>query len=108
MQISLVDSDIINETILSDFGDALRIHHGFSKEPFSKDKFEYVLEQTLNMNRPISRLASKGDRGHDITINGVPISLTTQTDKNTKEDKIRQCECSPYLILFLHIYGYTL
>jgi type II restriction enzyme len=30
------DSDIISEPALLDFGDVLRIHHCFSREPFSK------------------------------------------------------------------------
>lgn len=38
------DSDIISDYALMDFGDVLRIHHCFSREPFSKDKFEFALE----------------------------------------------------------------
>jgi len=79
---------MINQEILNNFGDALRIHHSFSIEPFSKDKFEYVLEHTLNINSTIASLAPKGNHGHDITVNGVAISLKTQADKNIKEDKI--------------------
>ncbi len=33
-------SDLVTPCVLDDFGDALRIHHCFSAEPFSKDKFE--------------------------------------------------------------------
>ena len=85
---NILNSDIIDQETLFNFGDALRIHHTFSIEPFSKDKFEYVLEQTLNMKSTIAALAQKGNRGHDITINGIPVSLKTQADKNIKEDKI--------------------
>jgi len=81
-------SDIIDRETLYNFGDALRIHHSFSVEPFSKDKFEYVLEQTLNINTNIASLAPKGNPGHDITIKGIPVSLKTQADKNIKKDKI--------------------
>ena len=35
-------SDIVNNRVLRDFGDTLRIHHIFSQEPFTKDKFEYA------------------------------------------------------------------
>lgn len=35
----VADSDIFDRIVLRDFGDAMRIHHGFSAEPFSKDKF---------------------------------------------------------------------
>ena len=85
---SIHESDIIDGETLYNFGDALRIHHSFSIEPFSKDKFEYVLEQTLNINSPIASLAPKGNPGYDITINGITVSLKTQADKNIKEDKI--------------------
>ena len=33
-------SDLISDDILNDFGDGLGVHHCFSLEPFSKDKFE--------------------------------------------------------------------
>jgi type II restriction enzyme len=79
---------LIDETALYTFGDALRIHHSFSVEAFTKDKFEYVLEQSLNMSGQVAKLANKGNRGHDITIKGVPVSLKTQADKTIKKDKI--------------------
>lgn len=88
-QFKSYNSDIINQETLFNFGDALRIHHTFSIEPFSKDKFEYVLEQSLNSSYPVAALAPKGNPGHDITINGVKISLKTQADKNLKIDTIR-------------------
>lgn len=34
-------SDLFDEITLQNFGDAMRIQHGFSAVPFSKDKFEY-------------------------------------------------------------------
>ena len=73
-------SDVLDRQALLNFGDALRIHHCFSREPFSKDKFEYVLEQTLNINGPVAALAAKGNRGHDISIHGERFSLKTQAD----------------------------
>jgi type II restriction enzyme len=81
-------TDLFDMHSLENFGDALRIHHSFSVEPFSKDKFEYVLVQTLNMKETIAKLANKGNRGHDITIKGIQISLKTQADKNIKKDKL--------------------
>lgn len=81
-------SDLFDAEVLENFGDALRIHHAFSIEPFSKDKFEYVLEQILKMSGRSADLASKGNRGHDITINGLRVSLKTQADNNLKRDKI--------------------
>lgn len=81
-------SDIFDVETLENFGDALRIHHGFSSEPFSKDKFEYVLERVINIAASRAKLAPKGNRGHDITIEGIPVSLKTQADKGIKENKL--------------------
>ena len=77
-------SDIIDDCILQDLGDALRIHHSFSKEPFTKDKFEYAIERVVNLcrNEKAAKLAPKGNPGHDITIYGERFSLKTQADKN--------------------------
>ena len=82
------DSDLFSSSTLDGFGDALRIHHAFSVEPFSKDKFEYVLEQVLKSRGIDAALAPKGQRGHDITISGLRFSLKTQADKGIKPDEI--------------------
>ncbi len=79
---------LLDASTLENFGDALRIHHSFSVEPFSKDKFEYVLEKVINFDQNRAQLSSKGNPGHDITIDGVPVSLKTQADKEIKEEKI--------------------
>ncbi len=81
-------SDLVSGTFLHDFGDLLRIHHCYSKQPFSKDKFEYALESVCNMNGFQAKLSSTGNPGHDITINGVGISLKTQADSNIRVGKI--------------------
>lgn len=81
-------SDLISEDILNDFGDGLRLHHCFSLEPFSKDKFEYLLERTLTLRGIKAKLAPKGNRGHDILVSGVRVSLKTQADKDIKLNKI--------------------
>lgn len=85
---SILHSDLLDEETLENFGDALRIHHSFSVEPFSKDKFEYVLERVVNMSSERAKLASKGNRGHDITIDNTRVSLKTQADKGIREGKI--------------------
>ncbi len=87
-QYERVDSAIVSEEVLQDFGDALKIHHAFSVEPFSKDKFEYVLEQILRSRGVDAKLAPKGNRGHDITIAGTTYSLKTQADSGIKIDRI--------------------
>ena len=85
---AILRQDFFDETALHDFGDALRIHHSFSAEPFSKDKFEFVLEQILKMNGHSASLAPRGNRGHDIVIDGSQVSLKTQADNAIREDKI--------------------
>ena len=82
----LSKSDFFDEITLQNFGDALRIHHSFSAEPFSKDKFEYVFVKVLNMSGHAAALAPKGHPGHDATIDGVKVSLKTQADKSIKEE----------------------
>lgn len=81
-------TDLFAKDTLDMFGDTLRIHHCFSVEPFSKDKFEYVLEQVLNLTGHKAALAPKGNRGHDITIDDCKVSLKTQADKSIRDDRI--------------------
>jgi type II restriction enzyme len=75
------DSDIISEAALLDFGDVLRIHHRFSREPFSRDKFEFALEAALRTSGVAAELAQRGRRGYDITITGDKVSLKTEAAK---------------------------
>lgn len=84
----ILQKSILDAETLENFGDALRIHHSFSLEPFSKDKFEYVLESVLKMSGHQAALAPRGNRGHDITIDGIPVSLKTQADSNISHHKI--------------------
>ncbi len=84
----LLATTLFNEAMLQDFGDALRTHHSFSQEPCTKDKFEYILEQTLKINGTRAELAKKGNPGHDITIEGIAVSLKSQADKGIKRDRI--------------------
>lgn len=70
------------------FGDALMIHHAFSQEPFTKDKFEYALVSTANLVDIKADFAPRGNRGHDVVINNKKYSLKTQADKSIKEDSI--------------------
>ncbi len=85
---SLHESDILDETSVLDFGDVLKIHHTFSAEPFTKDKFEYALVQVLGWRGKQASLASKGNAGHDVTLDGVRLSLKTQADKGIRPDEI--------------------
>ena len=81
-------TDLLDDRSVSDFGDALRVHHCFSVEPFSKNKFEYVLQVVLTMAGRAASLAPKGHRGHDIVIDGVRVSLKTQANKDIRDDKL--------------------
>ena len=81
-------SDLITENVLASMGDVLRIHHSFSREAFSKDKFEFALEGGFRSSGIEAELAARGNRGYDITINGQKFSLKTQADKGIKESHI--------------------
>lgn len=81
-------SDLINDCMLETLGDALRIHHCFSREPLSKDRFEYALERSANLCGYTTELSPKGNPGHDITINNERFSLKTEAAKNIKPDFI--------------------
>ena len=71
-----------------DFGDALRLHHAFSAEPFTKDKFEFLLWKTFTAGQVDAALAAKGNPGHDISIAGERFSLKTQADRSVKAERI--------------------
>jgi type II restriction enzyme len=78
-------SDWITQAVLEHFGDALRTHHALSRQALSKDRFEFALERALNMAGLAANLvASRTNRGHDITIAGVPVSLKTEASKGIK------------------------
>lgn len=82
-------SDIVTPTVLEMLGDSLRIHHAFSRQPLSKDRFEFALESSLNRaGIPAELVTNRTNRGHDITINGVPVSLKTQADASIQVDSL--------------------
>jgi type II restriction enzyme len=82
-------SDFVTEAVLERLGDALRIHHAFSRQALSKDRFEFALERALNLSGIKAELVrSRTNRGHDITIADVPISLKTEAAANIKADTI--------------------
>jgi hypothetical protein len=81
-------STIIADPVLEDFGDILRLHHCFSREPFSKDKFEYALERVKKEHGSETFLAPRGQRGFDICIEGENFSLKTEAAKNIRSETI--------------------
>jgi Type II site-specific deoxyribonuclease len=93
-------SDVVTACVMDDFGDALRIHHCFSAEPFSKDKFEYALERVLNLRGiPVHRVNSRTHPGHDITIRDQRFTLKTQADTGLKDGRIH---ISKFMVDQLH------
>lgn len=82
-------SDLVTEPVLETLGDALRIHHAFSRQALSKDRFEYAFEHALAANGFKTALASsRTNRGHDLTVNGVPISLKTEASANIRDEHL--------------------
>src|SRR4051794_874159 len=56
-------SDIVSECVLHEFGDVLRIHHSFSVEAFTKDRFEFALEKACNACKIPAARASRNNPG---------------------------------------------
>ena len=82
-------SDLMSDPVLNGLGDALRIHHAFSRQALSKDRFEYALERVMQQNGVPAALAdSRTNRGHDITIGGQRFSLKTEAASNIKEEAL--------------------
>ena len=82
-------SDLVTSKVLNMLGDALRIHHAFSRQALSKDRFEFALERSLNRaGIQADLVGNRTNRGHDITISGVPVSLKTQADANIRTDSL--------------------
>jgi type II restriction enzyme len=86
--IRLPQSDIVNDSVLQRFGDTLRIHHCFSAEPFTKDRFEFALEDACNSSGLKATRANRNNPGHDMTIGGQAFSLKTQANKGIRSDKL--------------------
>jgi hypothetical protein len=79
------NSDLVTPAVLEMLGDALRIHHAFSRQALSKDRFEFALERSLNRAGIQAALVeNRTNRGHDITIRQVPVSLKTQADASIR------------------------
>lgn len=83
------DSDIVSQAVLDNLGDRLIGHHAGSRQALSKDRFEFAFETALNASGIIAELVkSRTNRGHDLTIAGIPVSLKTEAAANIKENLI--------------------
>ena len=79
----------MSEAVLESLGDALRVHHAFSRQPLTKDRFEFAFERALTLAGISSALVeTRTNRGHDMTIRDVPIGLKTEAAKGIKADVI--------------------
>jgi hypothetical protein len=84
----LPKSDLVNDCILENMGDAIRIHHAFSNGPFTKDKFEYAMCDVFNLCGKKAELAPQGNPGYDINIEGQKMSLKTEAEASIRLDRI--------------------
>ncbi|NYT61865.1 restriction endonuclease [Alcaligenaceae bacterium] len=85
----LPDSDIVSEEWMQHFGNVLMIHHATSEAPFGKEKFEFgFIYASIRSGVDAEKPASRTNRGHDLTLRGVPISLKTQSDAGLRETHI--------------------
>ncbi|WP_086973941.1 hypothetical protein, partial [Caballeronia glebae] len=83
------DSDVVSDTVLASFGDRLLSHHAGSRQALSKDRFEFAFESVLNASGITAQLVkSRTNRGHDITIRGIPVSLKTEAAATIKDESI--------------------
>lgn len=80
--------DLMTQEIVDDLGDIIRIHHAFSREAFSKDKFEYALERVQKLHKRDAALAPRGNKGYDILVEGERFSLKTEASQNIRLDTI--------------------
>lgn len=83
------NSTFVSDCFLEDFGDALRIHHCFSDEAFTKDKFEYTMVSVFNQCGQPAQLETRNHPGHDLTIGSAKVSLKTQADKGLRTGLIQ-------------------
>lgn len=83
------ESDIVSDVVLQNLGDRIVGHHATSRQSLSKDRFEFALEAALtDAGVPAVLVTSRTNRGHDISIRGVPVSLKTEAAKNIRRDFI--------------------
>lgn len=83
------DSDLITQAVLENIGNRLLSHHASSRQALSKDRFEFAFEAALNSSGITAELVkSRTNRGHDITIAGIPVSLKTEAAANIREETV--------------------
>lgn len=87
--VSFNPSGLFNQEWVEHFGNILLVHHSMSEAPFTKEKFEYAfIFATRKIGHKADKTISRTNRGHDVTIDNVPVSLKTQADASIREDSI--------------------
>lgn len=82
-------SNLVNDVVLENVGDLLRIHHAMSRRALSKAPFEYAFEKALQLSGHKAKLAdSATNPGYDLEVDGQRISLKTEASKNIREHQI--------------------
>jgi type II restriction enzyme len=74
--------------LVTRLGEALALHHLFSHEPFTKDKFEHAMLRALRGTGHDAVLARRGNPGHDLTVDGERWSLKTQADRGIRRNTL--------------------
>ena len=79
---------LLTEQGAAQLGAQIILHHAFTTSAFSKFAFEYGLEKSINVSGKEAKLASQGNPGHDMSVNGERFSLKTEAAKNAKPSRI--------------------
>lgn len=87
-EFKLGDQTLFNQEWVEIFGDRLLIHHLFSSEPYTKDKFEHGFVNTSLATNSTASFAPRGNPGFDVSFNDKKISLKTQADRKIKPDEL--------------------
>ena len=79
----------MTEKVLQSLGDGLRLHHAFSRQSLTKDKFEFAFEAALKRGGFAAELTkSRTNPGRDILIDSVPVSLKTEAADNIQLESL--------------------
>jgi len=83
-EITYSEAGFATEAFVHRIGDTLRLHHLFSHEAFTKDKFEHAMVSALKQTGHEADFAPRGNPGHDITADGERWSLKTEAAAGIK------------------------
>src|SRR5262245_4966818 len=81
-------TDFLTAEMVEEMGDMLMVHHCFSTQPLTKDKFEYALESVFEAHGAVVARPAATNPGHDLQVNHHRLSLKTQADKGIKSGEV--------------------